>query len=373
MTLSDATVSNPAFTAPTVAIGGETLTFQLTVTANGASATDTVNVTVANVNNIPVADAGDNQSIAEGVAAALDGTNSYDGDSDTLSYAWVQVSGPAVTLAGDTTANPTFTAPVAGSGGASGVVATLVFKLFVSDGYEATPSEDTVSVDITNINNEPVADAGTNWTMNENSAVMLNAGGSSDPDGDALSYSWTQVGGPVVVLTGGTTATPNLTTPFVGAGGTVLTFQVAVSDLYGGYASDTVVVNVQNANDPPLVSAARPTIACLWAPDHRLVSVGIAGVSDPNNNATITINSVSQDEPTNGQGDGDTSVDAVINADGTVLLRSERSGKGNGRVYHVHFTAADLEGSNSGVVTVCVQHDRKKPAIDGGELFDSTN
>jgi cysteine-rich repeat protein len=373
VTLSAATVSNPSFTAPTVAIGGETLTFELTVTANGASDTDTVDVTVANVNNIPVADAGDDQSIAEGVGASLDGTNSYDGDGDALSYAWVQVGGTPVTLTGDNTANPTFTAPVVGSGGAPGVVDTLVFTLYVSDSYEPTPSEDTVLVHITNINNDPVADGGADWTINENSAVTLNANASSDPDGDALTYSWAQVGGPSVAITGDTTATPNITTPFVGAGGLDLTFQVTVDDGYGGNGFDTVVVHVQNANDPPNASLAQPSVACLWAPDHRLVSVGIVGVSDPNDNATITIDGVTQDEPTNGLGDGDTSVDAVINPGGTVLLRSERSGKGDGRVYHVSFTASDLEGSASGVVTVCVPHDRKKPAVDGGELFDSTN
>jgi hypothetical protein len=218
-----------------------------------------------------------------------------------------------------------------------------------------------------------VADGGADWTINENSAVTLNANASSDPDGDALTYSWAQVGGPSVAITGDTTATPNITTPFVGAGGLDLTFQVTVDDGYGGNGFDTVVVHVQNANDPPNASLAQPSVACLWAPDHRLVSVGIVGVSDPNDNATITIDGVTQDEPTNGLGDGDTSVDAVINPGGTVLLRSERSGKGDGRVYHVSFTASDLEGSASGVVTVCVPHDRKKPAVDGGELFDSTN
>ena len=161
-------------------------------------------------------------------------------------------------------------------------------------------------------------------------------------------------------------------TPFVSAGGADLVFNLTVDDGYGGAASDTVIVHVQNANDPPLVSAAQPTVACLWAPDHRMVSIGITGVSDPDNNATITITGVRQDEPANGLGDGDTAVDAIINGS-TVLLRAERSGKGNGRVYHVMFTASDLEGSVNGAVTVCVQHDRNKPAIDGGDLFDSTN
>ena len=105
-----------------------------------------------------------------------------------------------------------------------------------------------------------------------------------------------------------------------------------------------------------------------------MVKVSILGVVDASANPTITITGVKQDEATNGLGDGDTAIDAIINADGTVLLRAERSGKGNGRVYHIHFTASNGEGSVSGVVRVCVPHDKASDlAIDGGELFDSTH
>ncbi|MEO7157528.1 MAG: hypothetical protein ABI039_08210, partial [Vicinamibacterales bacterium] len=370
--LTGAGTSQPTFTAPVVAYGGETLTFQLTVTANSVSDTDTVSVNVVNVNHAPVSDAGSDSSSAEGVSVVLNGTSSYDLDGDVLSYAWTQVSGPAVSLGGANTATPSFTAPIVGTDGAPGVVATLVFKLSVNDGFTSPDVDDTVAIDITNVNNDPIANAGTDNTLNENSAVALNGSSSSDSDNDTLTYSWAQIGGPVVALTGGTTATPSLTTPFVSPGGATLTFQLTVNDGYGGTASDNVVINVQNANDPPLVSAAQPTIACIWPPTHKLVLVGITGVSDANNNATITIDSVTQDEPTNGLGDGDTAVDAIINPNGTVLLRAERSGKGNGRVYHLHFTASDLEGSASGVVNVCVPHSNKSIAIDGGELFNST-
>jgi chitinase len=103
-----------------------------------------------------------------------------------------------------------------------------------------------------------------------------------------------------------------------------------------------------------------------------MVSVGITGVTDPNNNATISITGVTQDEPTNGLGDGDTPIDAIINANGTVLLRAERSGNGDGRIYRISFIASDLEGSASGAVTVCVPHSVKKPAIDNGQIYNST-
>jgi REJ domain/Bacterial Ig domain len=384
--LTGANTASPTFTAPTVALGGQTLTFKLTVSDNSLSAEDTVSVTVVNINHPPVADAGADQSIAEGSPVSLHGENSFDIDNDPFTHAWTQVSGPTVTLTGADTSGPTFTAPYAGTGGATGVVATLVFELLVDDGFAPAPSDqpaagyffanvrDRVTVEITNTNNLPVANAGADQTVDENSAVALSGTTSSDPDSDPLTHAWTQTGGPAVTLTGGTSATPSFTAPFVSAGGADLTFSLTVNDGYGGTATDTVVIHVQNMNDPPLATAAQPTVALLWPPNHQMIAVGITGVSDPNNNATITITSVTQDEPTNGLGDGDTAVDAVINADGTVLLRSERSGKGDGRVYRISFTASDLEGSTSGVVKVSVPHSVKKPAIDSsGTIYDSTN
>ena len=93
-------------------LGGETLTFELTVTANGDTDTDTVSISVVNVNHTPVAVAGDDQSIAEGSLVTLDGQDSFDVDADPISYTWVQISGPAVTLNGANTATPSFTAPL---------------------------------------------------------------------------------------------------------------------------------------------------------------------------------------------------------------------------------------------------------------------
>ncbi len=375
VTLTGAGTASPTFTAPVVAPGGGTLSFDLTVTANGKTSTDTVSVNIVNVNHPPVADAGDDQSIAEGSPVNLDGSASYDSDNDPFTYAWVQVGGtPVVDLSDAAAANPTFSAPYVGAGGAPGVVATLVFELRVAYGFLPTGPEavDRVTVEITNTNNLPIANAGVDQTVDENSTVSLSGELSSDPDSDTLTYAWTQTGGPAITLAGGATATPSFTAPFVSAGGADLEFEVTVDDGYGGTATDTVVIHVQNSNDPPLASAAQPTVACLWPPNHQMVAVGITGVSDPDNNATITITGVTQDEPTNGLGDGDTAIDAVIDG-GTVLLRAERSGKGDGRVYRISFTASDLEGSASGTVKVCVPHSPKKPAIDSLSIFDSTN
>jgi len=55
-----------------------------------------------------------------------------------------------------------------------------------------------------------------------------------------------------------------------------------------------------------------------------------------------------------------------------VLLRSERSGGGNGRVYRVFFTATDGQGGTcSGSFTVGVPHNTGAPITDDGQLHDS--
>jgi uncharacterized repeat protein (TIGR01451 family) len=114
----------------------------------------------------------------------------------------------------------------------------------------------------------------------------------------------------------------------------------------------------------------------LWPPNHRMVSSSIAGVTDADGNAvSVTIDSLRQDEPTNGLGDGDTAIDGVIGAGNSFAVRAERSGTADGRVYHVGFTATDgLGGSCSGSASIGVPHDQGKGAVavDGGSLFNST-
>ena len=61
--------------------------------------------------------------------------------------------------------------------------------------------------------------------------------------------------------------------------------------------------------------------------------------NDPNPSCVIT--KVTSNQPVNGTGDGDTSPDARIEGS-TVLLRAERRGQGNGRVYSICFTATIL-------------------------------
>jgi cysteine-rich repeat protein len=129
-------------------------------------------------------------------------------------------------------------------------------------------------------------------------------------------------------------------------------------------------------NRPPVCDAAVATPDSLWPPNHKLVPVTVDGVVDPDGDPVlITVTGVAQDEPVEAQGDGSTCVDATGTGTDIVGLRSERSGQGDGRVYHVAFRADDPHGGVCfGEVTVCVRHDNGHGGAcgDQGPLFDST-
>jgi len=364
VTLSGATTPFASFTAPQPPLGGITLTFQLTVN-NGTTTSIpvTANVTVKYVNHTPVANAGPNQTVGAGSLVTLDGSASFDPDGDVLTYQWSQTGGPTVTLSNSTAVKPTFTAPPVSSGST-----TLTFQLTVSDG--ALTSSALVTITDEHVNHPPVANAGPNQTVNDTKLVTLDGSGSSDSDNDPLTYAWNQVSGTSVMLSNSTAAKPTFTAPVVSSSGATLVFQLTVTDpgLLSSSATTTVTVVHQN----PVCSAAQPSQPILWPPNHKLIPVQIVGVTDPDNlSTTISVTSVTQDEPVNGLGDGDTSPDAVIQGQGA-LLRAERAGGGSGRVYQVNFTATDSKGGTcNGTVSVSVPLSSQGTAIDNGQRYNS--
>jgi hypothetical protein len=95
-------------------------------------------------------------------------------------------------------------------------------------------------------NNPPVADAGTDQSVDTNAFVTLDGSASHDPDGDTpLTYGWTQTGGTAVVLSSYTVSQPTFAAP--GDPG-VLTFTLTVTDSLGlaDPTPDEVVITVNN-------------------------------------------------------------------------------------------------------------------------------
>jgi hypothetical protein len=128
-------------------------------------------------------------------------------------------------------------------------------------------------------------------------------------------------------------------------------------------------------NEIPDCSAAEPSKALLWPPNHKFVSITIDGVTDGDDDSiSLTIEGITQDEELNakGKGDGNTSPDGVIDGD-TAEVRAERAGTGDGRVYEISFTADDGNGGScTGSVTVGVPHDKKDTPVDSIVRIDST-
>jgi len=157
------------------------------------------------------------------------------------------------------------------------------------------------------------------------------------------------------------------------------TVTCTATDDSGNSTTHTFVVTVTNS--APSCSAATLTRTSLWPPNHQWVPISLVGATDADGDAlTITVNSISQDEPINGLGDGDTSPDGDGIGTSTAMVRAERQGTprapGNGRVYHISFTVSDGLGGTCTVpdATVGVPHDQspqRGTAIDGGKLFDS--
>lgn len=93
-------------------------------------------------------------------------------------------------------------------------------------------------------NNPPTADAGPDQTILGPHYIEIDGSGSSDPDGDSLTYHWSQVSGPIVALTDEHTATPSLFAPNVTTL-TTLIFELKVEDSNGEMSSpDQVELNV---------------------------------------------------------------------------------------------------------------------------------
>lgn len=208
--LSDPAIANPTFTADVDGVYTLNLVVNDSKTDSGP---DSVRITASSANSAPVANAGPDQNVAVWDNVQLDGTASYDPDSDPLAYSWTLTSRPAgsaAILSGAGTSMPTFTADQPG---------IYVASLVVNDG-QAASNADSIQINATSSNGAPVADSGIDQSVNTGDLVLFDGSASYDPDNDPLGYLWSitsRPAGSTAVLNGANTVAPTLTVDAAGS------------------------------------------------------------------------------------------------------------------------------------------------------------
>jgi DNA/RNA endonuclease G (NUC1) len=333
-------------------------------TTNGASdsqcSNGTVNITIISVNDDPVA-VNDSATTNEDTPVTID-VVANDTDSDGGTPALDSVSNPTNGSVSITNGKAVFS-PDPNFHGVGG------FSYVVSDGQGGTATGN-VSVTINPVNDNPVANAGTDQTLECGgglTTVTLNGSLSSDVDGDTLSYQWRE--GATVLGTGAILNTP------LAFGQHTITLKV--TDSSGGFSEDTVSIQIVDTTAPTIT--ANGQMFSIWPPNKKYhtfnVSNLIASASDSCNSG-VNLNSVVITKVTSDEGSISDN-DIIIGANcQSVQLRADRNGNGDGRVYTITFKVSDAAGNSTTLTRqVIVPHDQGNGngAIDSGVAYTVTS
>lgn len=354
---------DPASIYPIV-IGGDSITYAYFASLaeetagkvfTALTATDVVEALLSAIEIVletPIAEAGGPYSGNIGEPITFDGSASFDPDGEIVSYEWDFDNDGTYDLM-VTTPTTTYTYGAEYSG---------LVKLRVTDN-DALIAVDTAGVEILG-NQPPVAHAGPDQTVPAGpdcmASVTLDGSGSSDPDGDLLTYSWTWT----------VDATPQSTTgvnPTIQLPLGITTITLVVND--GTVDSDPDTVDITTVDNTPPEISLSVSPDTLWPPNHKMVLIAptITATDNCDSNLTIALESITtnEGEETNTYdpnydstlGDGHTVDDIQVDADGIIDLRAERSGTGSGRIYTIVYSATDASGNIAEAsATVTVPH-----------------
>ena len=141
-------------------------------------------------------------------------------------------------------------------------------------------------------NDPPVADAGPNQIGVAAGTIQLDGSASYDPDGDPITFQWTQQGTPLVTL-----ANPNTSRPtFTAAAGQTYNFLLTVKDDHGGQGQARVRVSTNAAAraeivfftaTPSQISAGQ-AVTLTWKTSNA-DSANIDGIGNVPVNGSITV------------------------------------------------------------------------------------
>jgi len=233
------------------------------------------------------------------------------------------------------------------------------------DGTSSHPGENTLIA--LRPNSLPVADAGADQVLEATSPsgalVSLDGSDSTDADStpgtndDIVLFEW--------ILEGDVIATGETTSETLPLGVNVVTLRV--TDSRGASDEDEVQITVEDTTPPEITLSVTPEM--LWPPNHKMVeivpTITVTDLCDPA--PSVALKSISMDEGDetntydpafdNTVGDGNTTDDIQVDADGRIFLRAERSGLGDGRVYTIIYEVTDASGNSSEAsATVVVPH-----------------
>ena len=187
----------------------------------------------------------------------------------------------------------------------------------------------------------PVANAGGDQIVecagHLGTTVTLNGSGSSDPDGTALTYAWTDEANNLVGMTAVVQVSATMG---------VHTFTLTVTNAAGLSASASIHVTVQDTMPPTLTVSVSPNY--LWPPNHKLVqitaTVNANDVCDAN--PTVQLVSITSSDPLDS--DDAEAVGGGAIAFGTDVrsfrLSAERTNLSKPRVYTITYRATDAAG-----------------------------
>lgn len=239
-------------------------------------------------NNLPVVNAGPDQTKTLPTNTATMAGSATDADGTIVGYLWTKISGPAATITNSASATTTITGLVAG---------VYQFQL------QATDNSGGIDVDVMQItvnaaaNTAPVANAGVDKAITLPVNTVNVTGSGSDIDGLIVAYQWTQIGSTpstAVIVNASQAAT---TINGLGTSGTYK-FQLRVTDNLGANGFDTMQVVVSPPSNPPPIADAgidqtitgtSTTVTGTSSdPGGSIASVAWSTVSVPIGNGTLT-------------------------------------------------------------------------------------
>lgn len=187
-------------------------------------------------NQAPQAQAGDDFTVNIGGAVSITGSAS-DSDGGVVAWRWSVVGGSSLNLTNSSSQTVRFTAP------ATEGYSRLRLRVTDDDGAYGYDYVNVNFEDPTPANQAPTANAGSDQNVDAGDAVTITGSG-SDPDGSIVSWSWQQVSGEVVNLSGANSQSVTFTAPD-SATTTTIRLRLTITDDGGASDSDEVAITVK--------------------------------------------------------------------------------------------------------------------------------